>query len=429
MKKIKFLAFTLIIGLLFQGCKKLEDVLSINKSIEVNVTVDRSALPAGVTALKVQSFLASVDLEGNSCALKVIDNNEPQLVAVTDQDDHLLMLFRGPLTDGASITVDAASTALAIVTFNPLLGPVSNTDFPQLKTLVEGISVYSTYRNAVTGVIAAGTDLTTATTGQAATLRVPLALVLGALCDRAQTGYNACLANLSYSGNSVVTRPMMFGNTDSKAMLTAAGNCPSYFGHLYNADGEELQEVYVAAPTQYFFMNYLTSTPGDMLGVPTEFTLSQDGEYEVRLSCNDRSALVDLYGRLISNTLTTLGADIDQDEAAVVAAGVRSAVEEQNIQVNNADRTKVMKMIVSSYDKLVAYLKKSRQISGDEGNWDLGSTILRHLFANYQEVSDVTDNMLRTSWSIADDNYSENNGEVNFRISLNGGTMTTTAVE
>ena len=157
MKKIILSLIVVFAAFAFQSCEKIKEIILDSNEITVTVNVDRGTL--GTNGLHVQSLIEDVELNGTQCQIKVYLNDRPQVIAVTDAENHVYMLFRGVVAENGSYTINAESTTQALVTFNPLLGPVPSSEYSTLISKVTAAQGYNALRMLTTSYINNGTNL------------------------------------------------------------------------------------------------------------------------------------------------------------------------------------------------------------------------------------------------------------------------------
>ncbi|MBP3763931.1 MAG: hypothetical protein J6I49_08680 [Bacteroidales bacterium] len=396
MKKTFYLLLAAVVSLAMQGCEKIESLFSIDKSVTVNVVVDTSVLP-NASGLRVQTMSESVAYDAEStCTVKIFDNTKPQIIAVTDAEDNLLMLYRGAVSEGAVVHVNTLSTARALVTFNPLYGPIPASDLASLYTVIESASNYQPYREAVLDAVSRGMDLTSSQNTQ---LYAMLHNLLRELTEQAFAGQESLEAAAVNANSFLNCYPLIAESSNGNLTLRTTGNCPSYYGEVIDADGNKLQDVTVTAAGRYAFMdNFSGTAANNSYGTPVTVPFSESGSYTIRLSCTEESAIVDFYIRLVNNILTTLGADISPVMVSALTPLVRRVVDESGVDIVNISTEEVMGVVLNAYDAVVDYLRGQTDFFDGEGNWNLASDLLKRQLYAYNGLRSTTDALLRTSY-------------------------------
>jgi hypothetical protein len=415
MKKTLSFLLAAIVCFAMQSCEKLTEVLSFGSDITVNVNIDATAL--NVSTVKVQTLVESVDcsLDTAHCAVRVFSNGKPQIIAVTDANDNLLMMYRGPVTDGGTITINANTTALGLVTFNPLYGPIPAADYNALTSVLQGANQWSAYSEAVNTAIANGVDLTST---QNTELLAMLHNLLRELSEQAFAGQENLEAAAVNASSFLNCYPLIATAYQNTLTLRTTGNCPSYYGGLFDSEGNKIKDVAVTASSRYAFMDNLNaSVNNNSYGSPTDISFEEGGSYTINLSCTAESAILDFYIRLVNNILGTIGADIDPMMVSAVTPLLRNKVNELGIDLANIQPDEVMDLICDGYDVVLEYLRNEGEIlSGGDANWDLGSVLLKRLNNVYKEVHTTTDVLLYTSYNFSGSEEGEGTGNNNITV-------------
>ncbi len=401
MRRVLLIVATALMCAVLQSCDEIGELFSMQEKITVTVHVDRGSLHANT--LKVQSLVESVELTGDVCSLQVFNNEKPQVIAVTDEDNNLLMMYRGPVKDGSSITVNIESTTLALITYNPLFGPIPASDFTSLTNVIQSANQYADFLNSVNLAVNRGKDLTSTDNAQ---LLASLHNLLRELNEMAFSGQEA-LENAANNNNFLNCYPLIAEVNGASLTLRTSANSPSYYGYMTNSEGSVVGEISVPAASRYAFMDYFNGIPGQSsYGNPTAIEFPTEGAYTLTLSCTERSAILDFYIRLVNNVLAALGADLKSEKVNTIAPILRRAIEEMNINIESMSSTEAMRMIAKSYEVVVDYMEKEAMLVGDEANWELAGSLLNKMNDVYAEVHETTDAMLQTSWNFGAGNHS-----------------------
>ncbi|MGX8712114.1 MAG: hypothetical protein ACSW8I_00300 [bacterium] len=404
MKKALFLAMAAFVSFAMWSCDG-EDagaILSLDETVNVTVNVDASMWADGAPqGLKVQTLSESVDYSAG-CTVKAFKNDKPQIIAVTDSQNKLLMLYRGPVSEGSTITINAQSTCIALVTFNPLLGPIPATDYSALTETIEGSSLYNGYHAAVVDAITRKVDLTSTNNHF---LIASLYNLLRVLCEEAFSGLQSIDASAIASNSFFNCFPLVASVNENTLTLRTSSNCPSYYGKVTNGEGAIIKDnLYVGAAKRYGFMDNFSGAAGEnSLGNPTDITFTAEGSYTVTLTCDDQSAMLDLYTRLGNNVLAALGASVDPGMITLLSPVIKKAIDQHGIDLTQATISSetLMDLVASLYDGVIEFMNsEENQALTGEANWDLASSLLVKLITVYASIRETTDALLRTSWNI-----------------------------
>lgn len=402
--------FISVVCIALFSCEKIVDILSLNNVITYTVNIDASTLKTKI--VKVQTLAESVDIDldtATSVSIKVFSNNKPQIIAVTDNDDHLLMMYRGPVNEGGNASINAHSTANALVSFNPLYGPVPSSDYDEMMSIFEASPFYQDYYDAISGAINNGIDLADSSNAHVVAMMYNL---LRDINEQAFAGLAACDSIIVAQGSELNLFPILATENDSILTLRSSNNCPSYYGSLYDGDGKEIRKVSVPASGRYGFMDgFGSSMTPNSLGTPVNIDFSQDGLYTLELSCTAETAIIDFYVRFVNNILAALGADIDPQMVSAIVPLVRNAVSKMDIDITAVSSDEVMQLICEGYDVVLEYLRgQSDLLNNGEANWELGGTLLNRLNEVYVSIRSATEALLCTSWGIIEEEDNNDTG-------------------
>lgn len=413
MKKSIYVLMAALMCFVMQSCEELENAFSFDKSMNITVNVDGQALQTH--NVKVQTLVESISLNldtASSVSIKVFDNGKPQIVAVTDAENNLLMLYRGAVTSGAAVTINVQSTTNALVTFNPLFGPIPAADYAALCNVIESANQYENFRVAVEDAITRGVDLTSTENAQ---LLASLHNLLRELCENAFEGQEALDNNVVTNNVFFNCFPLVVNVADSTVTLRTSANCPTYFGELTDAEGTKVAEINVPVSSRYAFMDYFNgSSNQNSFGLPAEVNLSSCGTYTFTLTCNAQSALLDFYMRLGNNALAALGADVDQNMLTILSPIIRRAIDRLEVNIEEVTSQQLMNVVSTVYESVVEYMHEQSETLENKANWEIGGALLTRLIDIYVEVRETTDALLRTSWNIGDENI---NDTITFTVS------------
>lgn len=418
MKKIILSLIVVFAAFAFQSCEKIKEIILDSNEITVTVNVDRGTL--GTNGLHVQSLIEDVELTGSQCQIKVYLNDRPQVIAVTDDDNHVYMLFRGVVAENGSYTINAESTAQALVTFNPLLGPVPSSEYSTLLGKVTAAQGYSALRTLTTSYINNGTNLADAGNND---LIAAMATVIGSITDQAANA-QAAIDNAVITQNSLVNAfPMLVTTESGELCLRASANCPTYTGVITAGEGEQVGTVRVPASDKYGFMNYFSSDAASTAyyGPKTYFDFAEEGNgnYNFLMTCTSQSALNDLCTRMMNYTAATLGVRVNSTIMSIVAEAVLNVLNQHGFSFDDAQGIDVASIISDSYDAVLNALIQQGQILQEDANWDLAGDLV----SVYASNANVIAPMVCRVWNIASEALTQYD-TVSFSVNYNNGTIT-----
>ena len=417
MKKFLTTFFVAALAFAMQSCDKSDNLVMNTSETTVTVTVEGSFFEGK----QVQSILESAQIVNGQCQVRVFDNDLPQFLAVTDGDNHVYMLFRGPVTE--NITINATSTAQALVTFNPLFGPVPNNEHAALMTKAAS---YTTQYNALTGAVMTMVNnhydlLGSGNGNMISALGNLLSAMAGDAYDE-QTALDQQIDNNSVYGHA--SYPLMSWVNGGSLFLQTSANCPTYTLSVYKGDNPEdliYNEVSVKASTKYGFMGYLNPTSvSTYYGEPFEVELEGEdaGIYTFALTCNDESALNDLCTRIVRYSAATAGIEANTAMLSIIVPIIMNAFGD-NVDFTNTD-IDLPNVILRAYTGMIQQMDSQsiRALLEIDGNWHIAS----HLATLYTQNATQIDQTLRRVWTIADANLAQYRS-ITLQASYNNGVV------
>ncbi|MCQ2306383.1 MAG: hypothetical protein MJ000_02315 [Bacteroidales bacterium] len=385
-RQLKTLVILCMAMVLCVSCKKDNDPEQPNSEPTVEIVPANVNIGEEINTdnLLLETFYEGVSLSGNSATIDLTNIDLPQIVAVTDSDANVYMLYRGRVNGNAPVVIDATSTVLALVTMHPMLGPITEpSEYNQLVGMIQSNSHYGELLQGVTEAIAAGTPVNDTTN---LAVMTPLYNLYEELCDT--TGMNTREDITDYCESY----PIKVTAEGKKAILRATGLCPSYYGKVYMDDGSTMDLV-VRSRADYGGMDMFTHTVDDMhLGEPTVVTfLESNGYVEFRLSRTNAQALFDLCLHLANQVAGMLGMSLDNAALNIIADAVASGI--SNAQHGNSVITPSL-IAGCAYDGLLAYLRSDAN-NGCMANWQFAGGLLSKLSFVYNLVKNSCNAMWR----------------------------------
>lgn len=235
--------------------------------------------------------------------VKAYDGDFPQLVYLTNGNDDVIMMRRGPV-DVESMEVNEETTALALATMHPVFARITNEDLEEISGMLQGLSAYPAYLQAVKNNISAGKDIWN-------TENAELMTALGNLLDEFCTEVTSAKSRLS----DIVGIDK--GHFDVKAEgnmvgIRNKGLFPSYEISVYRG-GKQLDlgtDNLVKSSDSYGIMAILAHEVGSW-GEPFTVTLAEEGEYLFFLDRTTEKAKQDLSSRLFADALSIVGLETE----------------------------------------------------------------------------------------------------------------------
>ena len=123
------------------------------------VKVSGTVALENVDNLKIETVYENLSLVSSSFSVKAPIDDYPQTIYLTDDNNNIIMLYRDFYSSEKPIVMDENSTALALVTMNPVLAPIGKEHFSELVAMIKGMPHYSTLVDEVKKSIEGQKDL------------------------------------------------------------------------------------------------------------------------------------------------------------------------------------------------------------------------------------------------------------------------------
>ena len=104
--------------------------------------------------LSVASLIDESSLSNGSFSVEVFDNDLPQLLMVTNNNDDVVMLYKGVIPENGNIEINAHSTATAILTFHPALAEIKGANYQEMVNVFTSASGFPAFLSEVENSIA-----------------------------------------------------------------------------------------------------------------------------------------------------------------------------------------------------------------------------------------------------------------------------------
>ena len=104
--------------------------------------------------LSVASLIDESFLSNGSFSVEVFDNNSPQLLMVTNNNNDVVMLYKGVIPENGNIEINAHSTATAILTFHPALAEIKGANYQEMVNVFTSASSFPAFLSEVENSIA-----------------------------------------------------------------------------------------------------------------------------------------------------------------------------------------------------------------------------------------------------------------------------------
>lgn len=104
--------------------------------------------------LSVASLIDESSLSNGSFSVEVFDNDLPQLLMVTNNNDDVVMLYKGVIPENGNIEINAHSTATAMLTFNPAFAEIVGANYQEMVNVFTSASSFPAFLSEVENSIA-----------------------------------------------------------------------------------------------------------------------------------------------------------------------------------------------------------------------------------------------------------------------------------
>lgn len=104
--------------------------------------------------LSVASLIDESSLNNGSFSIEVFDNDLPQLLMVTNNNNDVVMLYKGVIPENGNIEINAHSTATAILTFHPALAEINGGNYQEMVNVFTSASSFPNFLSEVESSIA-----------------------------------------------------------------------------------------------------------------------------------------------------------------------------------------------------------------------------------------------------------------------------------
>lgn len=387
--KNKFFLTILTLATMFAMSSCESDIVfsgQSNKTFSGTIDPGNATLPS---TLKVQTIEACVNADGNTFSIDALMNSKPQFVVVTDEDNNLLMMYRGILSEGNSINITVQSTAEALVTYHPMFGPVYDDDYNRLVQIINQSSHFSTLVSAVQQAIAAKRNLTDTTNTE-------LSSALNAVMDDVATIANAKINAIEEASHCAFGCYPLVASTNGDTLTLKSPSIFAAYGGIVAKDNAA-EYVFVPSYEDYSGMTIFDAQCGLKYGTPTNITLTETGIYTISLSRDSSEAVTDLYTHLGNNVLSVLGVSLNKSLVHLLA----KAIEMDNpVVYEDMDDFDVMNFLAEVYNSTEEFLNDQPEGFELWNNWSVSSIMLGQLTNLYKTISTTVNPILQYTWDL-----------------------------
>lgn len=341
-----------------------------------------------IAGLSVETMHDIVVLNGKDFAIEVADCNIPQFIAVTDADTNIYMLYRGWVTCENSIVIDANSTALALITMHPVLGPIVNIDeYNQLIDIIESNSYFNGLKQGVASAIAAKRPVSDTTN------REIMDALYGFFEELSELAGLDSINGRGDVSDYLGSYPMRVITEDNTVTMRVTVLSPSYYGTVTDENGHS-DNIRVLTRADYGFMDIFTHTYENMdWADPTNYTIRNSGNYNFEFSRNNPEGLMDFYLHLANNIAGLLGMSMDNNTLNALADCIGQALR-GSLGTTIGNEVSGMAVVGIVYQGVVNFLSNPKMNNGMWSNWVSVGRLLRI----YNVIKDVSNALVRITY-------------------------------
>lgn len=279
-------------------------------SIAGRISLGNSTAAHSYLGCKVVTIADEIELSDNVFFIKCNKNSCAQTFIVEDEEDKVYLMARIPVENGQDVEINALTTALALVTMNPLFSPLDAEVYDDMVQLISSSSRFPKLLDEVEKLICNKEDILNEN-------NTDMILALANLLeDLFSEGYEItapvfhnpisktllCPSKASYTPDIYPLSASIYGN---KLILRNTNLTPSYYGTVEKSDGS-ISDIRVLTSSDWGWWEWITQNQM-RYGSETEFYFTQDGEYHFNLSRVNEAATIDFYMRIGACVLSTIG--------------------------------------------------------------------------------------------------------------------------
>ncbi|MBR1644192.1 MAG: hypothetical protein IJ684_02325 [Bacteroidales bacterium] len=323
----------LISVLLLAGCE-----VDIEKSV-LNSAYYKGTVNAGnlnTSGFKVESLLESTELGNGKFTVQAFSCEYPQYLSVKNENGEPVMLFRERLSNKREIEINARTTAIAVLTFHPVLGTVYGDDYDELVSIITSTEHFNVFLSAVEQSVADNRYIYDTTNTRLINAAKDVFTEL--LGDTTRLYYDGSYSTAYAKAKSTSPLTELYGcwpidvrAEGNKLKFRVPGCCPSYWCKVYDENAEYTGENFVV-PTRenYGALNVIKCLMGQsdwLYGAQVEYTFPKVNEH--RTFFFDRGGLAgqaDKGFQLAGCILQMLGVFYDDKIIEEVSSAISEAL-------------------------------------------------------------------------------------------------------
>lgn len=356
--------------------------------------------------LDIVSIGGEAEINNNSFQVSSYANDNVQTFAIADDDNNVYLLSRESLTGGSGITIDAQTTALALVTMHPLFSPVKADDYNTVKSIITESSKFDALLQEVEKSIAEKRDIFDVDNEELLIALSNLMEDISAVVNEEEFEGTLDDAITAYSNatRAIYDNPKVYpfhaDITGNVLTLQNVGLSPSYYGTVLEANGRETP-FSVPAREDYGGMDLFKKDANNFdLGEPRKFTFTTEGEYIFSLSRMNEAAQADFYFRLAKSLLSTIGLNLSKEIVKEAASTIGRVMINAGSGVNDT-AIEPMAWLEIAYQGVLELMQQQYvELIGEVGIVRMGSIISKSLNL-YNKIKGALNAGIRIGYSIA----------------------------
>ena len=262
---------------------------------------------------KVTTILETTSV-GNENAISVgalLDGMVPQPLLVSNASGEVVMMARDNFSSKSALTVNAHTTALALVTTQPLFAPVKGTDeFKTLTTMITSSKNWKAYENEVAALVKAGKPLLSS---QNTALISALDALMDDICkDESVMPLTKAPTEILGRTND---RPFKVEISGKKVNIYNYGLTPMYEGEVWSeVTGEKVGSIDIPTADDYgitdIFLRKSFKWSGPITFDFNALPNAKDGAYTFFFSRYTDKAKVDFIVNYLITAMDIIGASV-----------------------------------------------------------------------------------------------------------------------
>ena len=285
--------------------------------------------------LSVASLIDESSLSNGSFSVEVFDNDLPQLLIVTNNNDDVVMLYKGVIPENGNIEINAHSTATAILTFHPALAEIKGANYQEMINVFTSANSFPNFLSEVENSIAQNKAIyDTTNTNLISAAQEVFRELFGDSVNMKNTKATSHLTNkfdcwpidvsydYNYSRNLKFRMPGLF---------------PSYECKVYDEEGDFESSFYVPTRGNYGLWDAFLGSMGE-----SDLVFGEEAIYNF----NNTNKRTFVFNRLGSDTFTQLACCVlqmiglpdvtsDVELVANVSVSIETAIVQNGISLMN----------------------------------------------------------------------------------------------